>query len=52
MSRVTVKPEMLSWACERSGHSAEDMRKRFPKFDLWNRGEASPTLKERFLNRF
>ena len=46
MSRVTVKPEMLSWACERSGHSAEDMRKRFPKFDLWNRGEASPTLKQ------
>ncbi len=46
MSRVTVKPEMLSWACERSGHSADDMRKRFPKFDLWNRGEASPTLKQ------
>ena len=46
MSRVTVKPEMLNWACERSGHSAEDMHKRFPKFDLWNRGEASPTLKQ------
>lgn len=46
MSRVTVKSEMLTWACERSGHSAEDIRKRFPKFDLWNRGEASPTLKQ------
>src|SRR3989338_4905023 len=46
MSRVTIKPEMLSWACERSGHSAENIRKRFPKFDLWNRGEASTTLKQ------
>ena len=46
MSRVTVKPEMLRWACERSGQSAENMRKRFPKFDLWNRGETSPTLKQ------
>lgn len=46
MSRVTIKPEMLNWACERSGQSAETMRKRFPKFDLWNRGEASPTLKQ------
>lgn len=46
MSRVTVKPEMLNWACERSGHSADDMRKRFPKFNLWIREEASPTLKQ------
>jgi len=46
MSRVDIKPEMLSWACERSGHSAEEIRKRFPKFDLWSHAEASPTLKQ------
>lgn len=46
MNQVNVKPEMLSWACERSGQSADTLRKRFPKFDLWNCGEDSPTLKQ------
>ena len=46
MSRVTVKPEMLLWACERSGQSTESIRSRFPKFELWSRGEANPTFKQ------
>lgn len=46
MNQVNVKPEMLSWACERSGQSADNLRKRFPKLDLWSRGEDSPTLKQ------
>ena len=37
---------MLNWAYERSGKSADALRKRFPKFDLWNSGEDSPTLKQ------
>lgn len=46
MDRVTVKPEMLHWACERAGRSTASLRKPFPKLDLWERGEASPTLKQ------
>lgn len=50
MDRVTVKPQMLRWACERSGQSPEDLIGRFPKFELWNRGDESPTIKQ--LERF
>ena len=46
MNRVNIKPEMLNWAYERSGKSADALRKRFPKLDLWNSGEDSPTLKQ------
>ena len=46
MNRVNIKPEMQNWAYERSGKSADALRKRFPKFDLWNSGEDSPTLKQ------
>lgn len=46
MNRVTVKPEMLRWACNRAGQSAASLRGRFPKLDLWERGEKQPTLKQ------
>jgi len=46
MSRVTVKPEMLLWACKRSGLSIESLLNRFPKLELWKSGDASPTLKQ------
>ena len=48
MSRVLiqVKPELLRWARGRSGRSLDDLRKRLPKFDAWEEGEALPTLKQ------
>ncbi|MHB8155077.1 MAG: ImmA/IrrE family metallo-endopeptidase [Candidatus Omnitrophota bacterium] len=46
MNYVTVKPEMLLWACKRSGQSPESIHNRFPKFDLWSSGKASPTFKQ------
>jgi len=46
MDHVSIKPEILVWACERSGHSIEDMRARFPKIERWSSGEDSPTLKQ------
>ncbi len=46
MSRVTVKPEILRWARERVDRSVESLRVRFPKYELWERGEAAPTLKQ------
>ena len=50
MNRVAVKPEMLRWARERSGLHAISLRGRFPKLELWESGELSPTLKQ--LERF
>ena len=44
--RVKVEPALLSWAVERSGRSVDDLRRRFPKFDDWEQGEALPTLKQ------
>jgi transcriptional regulator with XRE-family HTH domain len=46
MIRVDVKPEMLRWARERAGLAVEALRKRFPRLEDWERGIASPTLKQ------
>ncbi len=46
MNRVSVKPALLRWARERSGRSIDELRRRFPKFDAWERGEVLPTLKQ------
>ena len=46
MFRVEVKPEMLRQARERAGLSADDLRRKFPKMDLWEREEEQPTLKQ------
>jgi Zn-dependent peptidase ImmA (M78 family) len=52
MNNVNVKPEMLRWARERAGETVASLRKRFPKLDRWEGGEANPTFKqlERFAN--
>ena len=46
MTRVTIRPELLRWAKERSGVSQADLKKRFPKLEEWERGAAQPTLKQ------
>ena len=46
MNTVEVKPELIRWARERSGLTESDLTERFPKFELWQAGEASPTLKQ------
>ncbi len=46
MSRVTIKPEILRWARERADRSVESLRGRFPRYELWERGAAAPTLKQ------
>ena len=46
MNRVAVNPELLRWARERSGRSAERLAGMFPKLEAWERGEAQPTLKQ------
>lgn len=46
MSHVTVRPALIRWAQERSGVTDEILRKKFPKFDLWESGDAMPTLRQ------
>jgi Zn-dependent peptidase ImmA (M78 family) len=50
MNRVAIKPELLRWARERSGRSAESLAGKFPKLAAWEAGTARPTLKQ--LERF
>lgn len=44
--RVPVKPELLSWAVDRSGISPEVVARRFPKFGEWESGQTVPTFKQ------
>ena len=46
MIRVNVKPELLRWACERSRQTTSSLARKFPKLELWERGEVNPTLKQ------
>lgn len=46
--RVEVKPELLRWACNRSGRSVEALRKRpnLKKLDVWLKNELHPTFRQ------
>ena len=44
--RVRVRPELLRWARERAGFSAEALARRIPQLPAWERGEVLPTLKQ------
>lgn len=44
--RVEVRPSVLEWARTRSGIAEDDWSRRFPHFDTWAAGEATPTLKQ------
>lgn len=44
--RVSVSPNMLLWAVERSGVPEGRVRQKFSKFDEWLNGDRQPTLKQ------
>ena len=46
MTRVPVNPELLQWACERSGIEQEHLALKFKKLPKWKRGETQPTLQQ------
>ena len=46
MTRVDVRPELLRWALQRSGHGVADLARRYAKLEAWLGGTASPTLKQ------
>lgn len=45
-TRVPVNPDLLHWALERAGVSADALAEKFPKLNDWLRGELAPTLKQ------
>ena len=45
-STVSVKPELIRWAVERSRLSVEELEEIFPALDDWQRGERLPTYKQ------
>jgi len=53
MPTVTVKPELIRWAIDRSGLAAGDLLKKFPKLDEWQSGVRQPTFRqlEQFANK-
>lgn len=44
--RVPVRPELLTWARERSRLAPEDLSLKFPALDDWEQGAKQPTLKQ------
>lgn len=46
MTRVTVKPELLEWACQRAGVGPDALADRFPKLTAWLAAQAQPTLRQ------
>jgi Zn-dependent peptidase ImmA (M78 family) len=45
-STVDVKPELIRWALERSGRSAEELSRALPKIAEWQEGSARPTFRQ------
>ena len=46
MPAVSVNPDLLRWAINRSGLLKEDLQQKFPKLDEWLSGDKDPTLKQ------
>jgi Zn-dependent peptidase ImmA (M78 family) len=46
VSTVDVAPALLDWAVARGDTSLGVLRKKFPSYERWRRGEAHPTLRQ------
>ncbi len=46
MTAVTVKPELLKWAIDRSGKTVDDLAESFAKIEQWLAGEKQPTFRQ------
>ena len=44
--RVDVRPALLDWARVRSGIDDDSWGRRFPRYEAWRTGQATPTLKQ------
>jgi len=46
LTRVTVKPELIEWACQRAGVAPDALADRFPRLSAWLARQSQPTLKQ------
>lgn len=46
MTRIEVSPDLLRWARQRAGLSAEALALRFPQLPAWERSERRPTFRQ------
>ena len=46
MTRITVRPKMIRWACQRAGYDVAHLTARIPQISAWVRRERQPTLKQ------
>ncbi len=46
MPTVTVKPELILWAIDRSGFPTGELLKKFPKLKEWTTGDRRPTFRQ------
>lgn len=44
--RVDVSPELIDWACTRSGIPEDQLTHKFPKLPEWRQGDRNPTLRQ------
>ena len=49
-NRIQVRPQLLTWACERAGHPVDAYFSKFPHLEAWISRRTTPTLKQ--LERF
>ncbi len=46
MQTVTINPELICWAIDRSGLPLEDLVAKFPKLPEWKTGDKHPTFRQ------
>ncbi len=46
MKTVSIQPVLIRWARERAGLAVDDLSGRFPRYRLWESGQALPTLSQ------
>jgi Zn-dependent peptidase ImmA (M78 family) len=46
MERITVNPNLIRWAIDRSGLTVQDLQEKFPKIEDWISGELFPTMRQ------
>lgn len=44
MPRANIQPDLIDWACQRSGAHLTALEKLFPKLPQWLTGETQPTM--------
>lgn len=46
MERITINPNLIRWAMDRSGLTVQDLQGKFPRIEAWISGELFPTMRQ------